>query len=127
MKPAGQRWIVLIIGADCSSRSNLHRLHCYKCLGLEQYAKQQPLDRGAPALLAAACQGLMCRMCCLCVVAAALQSKRIRGAALDVFETEPLPPSSPLWDLPNVFMSPHNAGEPASSCMSIFPNSLPHA
>jgi hypothetical protein len=47
------------------------------------------------------------------VGAAALQAKRIRGAALDVFETEPLPPSSPLWDLPNVFMSPHNAGEGA--------------
>eukprot|EP00882_Tetradesmus_deserticola_P009275 GHRQ01009786.1.p1 GENE.GHRQ01009786.1~~GHRQ01009786.1.p1 ORF type:complete len:398 (+),score=168.14 GHRQ01009786.1:291-1484(+) len=39
----------------------------------------------------------------------ALQAKRIRGAALDVFAKEPLPPDSPLWDLPNVFMSPHNA------------------
>eukprot|EP00879_Flechtneria_rotunda_P013106 GHRR01013689.1.p1 GENE.GHRR01013689.1~~GHRR01013689.1.p1 ORF type:complete len:235 (+),score=80.64 GHRR01013689.1:992-1696(+) len=39
----------------------------------------------------------------------ALRKQRIRGAALDVFVTEPLPPDSPLWDLPNVFMSPHNA------------------
>ncbi|KAF6261211.1 hypothetical protein COO60DRAFT_801988 [Scenedesmus sp. NREL 46B-D3] len=39
----------------------------------------------------------------------ALRAKRIRGAGLDVFATEPLPASSPLWDLPNVFMSPHNA------------------
>eukprot|EP00878_Enallax_costatus_P046953 GHUV01057287.1.p1 GENE.GHUV01057287.1~~GHUV01057287.1.p1 ORF type:complete len:340 (+),score=73.08 GHUV01057287.1:317-1336(+) len=39
----------------------------------------------------------------------ALQRRRIRGAALDVFETEPLPAESPLWDLPNVFMSPHCA------------------
>jgi hypothetical protein len=52
-------------------------------------------------------------MCCLyrTVLPAALQSKRIRGAALDVFEQEPLPGSSPLWDLPNVFLSPHNAGQ----------------
>jgi len=40
---------------------------------------------------------------------AALASKQIRGAALDVFEAEPLPADSLLWDLPNVFMSPHNA------------------
>lgn len=43
------------------------------------------------------------------VAAAALQNKRIRGAGLDVFATEPLPADSPLWGLPNVFMSPHNA------------------
>lgn len=40
----------------------------------------------------------------------ALQSKRIRGAALDVFETEPLPRESPLWDLSNVVITPHMAG-----------------
>jgi phosphoglycerate dehydrogenase-like enzyme len=45
----------------------------------------------------------------VCNVHAALQEKRIRGAGLDVFATEPLPADSPLWDLPNVFMSPHNA------------------
>uniref|UniRef100_A0A383VKK1 D-isomer specific 2-hydroxyacid dehydrogenase NAD-binding domain-containing protein n=1 Tax=Tetradesmus obliquus TaxID=3088 RepID=A0A383VKK1_TETOB len=39
----------------------------------------------------------------------ALQNKRIRGAGLDVFATEPLPADSALWGLPNVFMSPHNA------------------
>jgi glyoxylate/hydroxypyruvate reductase A len=39
----------------------------------------------------------------------ALRDGRVRGAALDVFQREPLPADSPLWDLPNVFVSPHSA------------------
>ena len=39
----------------------------------------------------------------------ALKSKRIAGASLDVFSEEPLSPESELWDLPNVYMSPHCA------------------
>lgn len=37
----------------------------------------------------------------------ALENDTIAGAALDVFETEPLPESSPLWDMENVIISPH--------------------
>ncbi|MGY1712276.1 NAD(P)-dependent oxidoreductase [Geodermatophilus sp. SYSU D00758] len=41
---------------------------------------------------------------------AALAEGRLAGAALDVTETEPLPPDSPLWDAPGLLLTPHAAG-----------------
>ena len=43
-------------------------------------------------------------------LADALRSGHIAGAGIDVFETEPLPETSPFWDLPNVVLTPHLAG-----------------
>ncbi|NDJ87326.1 MAG: D-2-hydroxyacid dehydrogenase [Chloroflexi bacterium] len=41
---------------------------------------------------------------------AALQNERIAGAAFDVFAAEPLPPDHPLWQAPNLIISPHISG-----------------
>jgi phosphoglycerate dehydrogenase-like enzyme len=43
-------------------------------------------------------------------LAEALRSGSLRGAGLDVFATEPLPPESPLWGLPNTLLLPHVSG-----------------
>jgi glyoxylate/hydroxypyruvate reductase A len=39
----------------------------------------------------------------------ALQQQKLGGAALDVTSTEPLPPDSPLWKVPNLFITPHTS------------------
>jgi phosphoglycerate dehydrogenase-like enzyme len=53
-------------------------------------------------------------------VIAALQSGHLAGAYLDVFEREPLDPASPLWDLPNVLISPHTASHSLGQNEAIF-------
>lgn len=55
---------------------------------------------------------------------AALSDKRIAGAALDVFEQEPLPPDSPLRSLPNVYLAPHNANASEAAAERVHEQSI---
>lgn len=50
----------------------------------------------------------------------ALKAGTIAGALLDVFEQEPLPQDSPLWNMPNVIATPHVAGSPTSYTERVF-------
>ena len=50
----------------------------------------------------------------------ALKSGHLAGAYLDVFEQEPLPAVSPLWELPNVIVTPHNSSTAAGNERRVF-------
>lgn len=53
-------------------------------------------------------------------ILAGLESGVLKGASLDVFETEPLAPASPLWRREDVFISPHNAGLSAPEAVASY-------
>src|SRR5918995_2461200 len=80
-----------------------------------------PLDAGTQGFLSAERIALMKETAVLvnisrgkvvdeAALACALAQGRIMGAGLDAFTKEPLPTESPLWDLPNVLMTPHVGG-----------------
>lgn len=60
-------------------------------------------------------------------LAAALHEGRLSGAGLDVTEVEPLPADSPLWDAPNIIITPHTAGassEKERRCVEVLQENL---
>jgi D-2-hydroxyacid dehydrogenase (NADP+) len=54
----------------------------------------------------------------------AIEEGKISGAGLDVFESTPLPPSSPLWDMKNVFITPFIGGQSDQYEQSIMSNRI---
>jgi phosphoglycerate dehydrogenase-like enzyme len=81
-----------------------------------------PLDNGTEGFLSAERIALMKETAVLvnisrgkvvdeAALARALAEGRIKGAGLDAFAVEPLPAASPLWDLPNVIITPHVGGQ----------------
>jgi phosphoglycerate dehydrogenase-like enzyme len=74
----------------------------HRMIGVEQLAL---LNRGA-LLVNVARAGIVDDS----AMRAALDTGRLGGAVLDVFEREPLEPDSPLWDAPNVVITPHSSG-----------------
>lgn len=91
-------WLVLA----CPYTKETHQLVNAKTLALmPKHAHLVNVARGA--------------VCDEKALTAALQAKQIAGAYLDVFEKEPLPADSPLWDIPNVIVSPHNASASAGN------------
>lgn len=86
-------------------RADIVSLHCpltEETRGMIGAAALRRMQRGA--LLINAARGPVVEEGAL---VAALREGRIAGAGLDTFETEPPSPSSPLWQMPNVVVSPH--------------------
>jgi phosphoglycerate dehydrogenase-like enzyme len=85
-------WLILTVPLTNATRGLVNRHVLSACRG----AFLMNVGRGAVVEEAA--------------IPVALENGWLRGAALDVFETEPLPTESPLWLIPHVMISPHVAG-----------------
>jgi D-3-phosphoglycerate dehydrogenase len=92
---------------DVLRRSDLVTLHAPLTEETRHLLRAETIAMMRPgALLVNTCRGGLVEEAALFE---ALRSERLGGAALDVFETEPLPAESPLQQLPNVLLSPHAA------------------
>lgn len=108
-RPAGVQWIrppaelpALLAESDYVVVAAPHTPSTARMFGHEQFRQMKPtsylinVGRGAIVDLSALTE--------------ALRAGEIAGAALDVFEVEPLPADDPLWEFPNVILTPHVAG-----------------
>ena len=92
---------------DLLRRSDLVTLHAPLTAETRHLVRAETLGLMRPgAMLVNTCRGGLVDEAAL---AEALREGQLAGAALDVFETEPLPGASPLRSLPNVLLSPHAA------------------
>jgi phosphoglycerate dehydrogenase-like enzyme len=99
---APDRLTALLPGADVVVLSAPHTRETRGLIGAAELAVMGP-----DAILVNVSRGQLVDEAAL---AAALQAGSIGGAALDVFNDEPLPADSPFWTLPNVLITPHTAG-----------------
>lgn len=89
---AGAHWLILALPLTTSTRGLIDRRVLSAC------RKAFLINAGRGAVVDEA------------LIPTALDSEWLSGAALDVFEIEPLPPASPLWSDPRVMISPHLSG-----------------
>jgi len=115
-----------VIGLNTSGRKVEYFNNCYPINEMENVLPQAdvvvvsaPYTKETHHLINADSIGLMKKGACIINIARgkiieetvlieALRKGSLRGAALDVFEEEPLPADSPLWELDNVIITPHN-------------------
>jgi phosphoglycerate dehydrogenase-like enzyme len=90
----------MLAGANCLVLCAPHTAETEGMIGREELMTMPP-----GAVLVNIARGVMVDEDALVDV---LRNGHLGFAALDVFRTEPLPPDSPLWDLPNVLVSPHS-------------------
>jgi len=96
----------LLRSSRCVSLHNLHTPETERMMGEREFAAMRP-----GALFVNTARGGLVDEAAL---VAALERGHLAGAALDVFDYEPLPPDSPLLRAPNLVMTPHTGGIPVA-------------